>query len=67
MIKALIARAIAKHGAKKLMLMVIGEIVKRSKFKKDDELLVIGKIMKRSKSKKDDEIFAQIQDLAKQL
>ena len=38
MIKALIARAIAKHGAKKLMLLVIGEIVKRSKSKKDDEL-----------------------------
>ena len=40
MIKALIARAIAKHGAKKLMLLVIGEIVKRSKSKKDDELFV---------------------------
>ena len=38
MIKMLIAKAIAKHGARKLMLMVIGEVVKRSKSKKDDEI-----------------------------
>ena len=34
MIKMLIAKAIAKHGARKLMLMVVGEVVKRSKSKK---------------------------------
>lgn len=38
MIKLLIAKAIAKHGARKLMLMVIGQIVKASKSKKDDEI-----------------------------
>jgi|TARA_Y100000310_G_scaffold314934_1_gene364867 hypothetical protein len=38
MIKILIAKAIAKHGAKKLMLTVIGQVVKASKSKKDDEI-----------------------------
>jgi len=38
MIKILIAKAIAKHGTRKLMLMVIGQVVKASKSKKDDEI-----------------------------